>query len=140
MEVQIRHSAGKASEAFARGHRVGCDQPFDLGGEDTGMTPPELMLAALGACAMHYAVEFLRARKLSLDNIDIRVRGEKGGRPTRLTEIEITVDVPGLTGHLREGLLRAVDACLLHRTLCDPPKVKVAMATSLAEFYEPVPV
>jgi putative redox protein len=55
MEVRIRHGSDKQSEAFARFHHVICDQPFDEGGSDSGMTPPELMLSALGCCAMHYA-------------------------------------------------------------------------------------
>ena len=66
MEVRIRHGKDKQSEAFARFHRVVCDQPFDEGGSDSGMTPPELMLASLGCCGMHYATEYLRARNLVL--------------------------------------------------------------------------
>src|SRR6516165_12750508 len=62
MQVRVRHGKNKQSEAFARFHRVVCDQPFDEGGGDTGMTPPELMLAALGCCAMHYASEYLKTR------------------------------------------------------------------------------
>lgn len=32
----------------ARFHRMVCDQPLNEGGTDSGMTPPELMLSALG--------------------------------------------------------------------------------------------
>src|SRR5438132_632975 len=51
MEVRVRHVEGLQFEATARGHTVRCDQPQEMGGEDHGMTPPELFLAALGACA-----------------------------------------------------------------------------------------
>lgn len=139
MEIRVRHGKGKQSEAFARFHRVVCDQPFDEGGMDTGMTPPELMLSALGCCAMHYAVEYLRARGLPLDKIEVTVSAEKGDRPARLTEIGIAVDVPGLTGHFREGLLKTVESCLLHRTLLNPPQVNIRMATPLAEAPARVP-
>jgi uncharacterized OsmC-like protein len=133
MEVRIRHGNGKQSLAFARSHRVVCDQPLDEGGGDSGMTPPELMLAAIGSCAMHYATEYLRARKLALDNIGILVSATKGGPPARLVEIGIEVDAPGLTSRVREGLIKAVEACLLHRTLADPPRVKVSMANGVVE-------
>ena len=138
MEVRIRHGKGKQSEAFARFHRVVCDQPFDEGGMDTGMTPPEMLLSALGCCAMYYASEYLRARGMLLngagpDNIEIKVWAEKGGKPLRLTEIGIEVDAPGLTGRMREGLMKAVEACLLHRTFENPPLVKLRMATAVAE-------
>jgi uncharacterized OsmC-like protein len=133
MQVRVRHGKDKQSEAFARFHRVVCDQPFDEGGSDTGMTPPEMMLAALGCCAMHYASEYLTARHLPLGEIGLRITAEKGGRPTRLTDIAIEIDAPGLGIRAREGLLKSVEACLLHRTLKDPPKVRVAMATQVVE-------
>jgi len=133
MQVRVRHGKNKQSEAFARFHRVVCDQPFDEGGGDTGMTPPELMLAALGCCAMHYASEYLKARHLAPAEVELPVTGEKGGRPARLTEIAIEVDAPGLGIRAREGLLRAVETCLLHRTLKDPPSVRIAMATQVVE-------
>jgi putative redox protein len=127
MEVRIRRGKDKQSEAFARFHRVVCDQPFDEGGTDSGMTPLELMLSALGCCAMHYATEYLRARHLPFDSTEVRISATKGGHPQRLTEIEIEVDTPALRAGAREGLIRAVDACLLERTLADPPKLKVSL-------------
>jgi putative redox protein len=133
MEVRIRHGKDMRSEAYARFHRVVCDQPFDEGGSDNGMTPPELMLSALGCCAMHYAAAYLRARKLALDGIELRVSATKGGQPVRLVEIEIEVDAPGLNTRAREGLIKAIEACLLHRTLADPPMLKIGMATSVTE-------
>ena len=81
MEVRIRHGKDMQSEAFARFHRVVCDQPFDEGGSDSGMTPPELMLSAIGCCAMHYAAEYLRARKLALDKIELRISAKKADGP-----------------------------------------------------------
>src|SRR5271154_3433202 len=117
MEVRIRHGKDVQSEAFARFHRVVCDQPFDEGGSDNGMTPPELMLSALGCCAMHYATEYLRARDLAFDSTELRISATKGGHPERLTAIEIEVDAPALGIRAREGLLKAIDACLLRRTL-----------------------
>ena len=120
-------------EAFARFHRVVCDQTFDEGGNDSGMTPPELMLSAVGCCAMTYAGEYLRARNLDPNGVEIRVTAEKGGAPARLVEIGIEVDAPGLTIRARQGLLKAVEACLLHRTLTNPPRVKISMATEVIE-------
>jgi len=133
MEVRIRHGKNYQTEAFARFHRVVCDQPFDEGGSNTGMTPPELMLAAIGSCAMYYAGEFLRTRNLALEDIEIRVSAVKGGMPARLVEIGIEVDAPGLSTRARAGLMKAIEACLLHRTLLDPPRVKISMATSVTE-------
>jgi putative redox protein len=133
MQVRVRHGADKQSVAFAGFHRVVCDQPFDEGGSDSGMTPPELMLAALGCWAMHYASEYLKARHLAPAEVKLRVTVENGGRAARLTEIAIEIDAPGLGIRVREGLVRAVETCLLHRTLQDPPNVRISMATQVVE-------
>lgn len=133
MEVRIRHGKGKQTEAFARFHRIVCDQPFDDGGTDRGMTPPELLLSALGCCAMHYAAEYLLARGLPAEGIELTVSAEKGGRPIRLTDIGIAVVAPQLTNRTRQGLINAVEACLLHRTLQHPPALKIAAASAGSE-------
>lgn len=133
MEVRIRHGKDTQSEAFARFHRAVCDQPFNEGGSDTGMTPPELMLSALGCCAMHYATEHLRTRRLPFDSTELRISATKGGQPARLTEIEIEVDAPALSVRARDGLMRAIDACLLRRTLADPPTVKLSLVPLAVE-------
>ncbi len=76
---------------------------------------------------MHYAAEFLRARSFPIDEVKITVSAEKGGPPARLAEIGIHVEVPELNDRLRAGLMKAIDACLLHRTLLDPPKVTLQL-------------
>ena len=130
MEVRVLHGPGKQIETIARGHRILTDQPSTEGGDDAGMTPPELMLSALGACAMHYAAEYLRARNFPIDHLEVHVTAGKSGRPVRLIDFEITVDAPHLDERHREGLLRAVDACLIHRTLREPSEVKINIVSS----------
>lgn len=127
MEVRIRHAEGKQSEAYARFHRLVSDQPFADGGADYGMTPPELMLSALGCSVMHFAAEFLRSRYLALDNVEVRVTGTTAGQPLRLTEIGIEVDAPGLNAMRREGLMRALHSSMLYQTLVNPPQVEIGL-------------
>jgi uncharacterized OsmC-like protein len=103
------------------------------------MTPPELMLSALGCCAMHYATEYLRTRHLPFDSAELRISAVKGGQPARLTEIEIEVDAPALSARARNGLMKAIDACLLKRTLADPPKLKVTLVPLAIELPSDTP-
>ena len=132
MEVRIRHGNNHRSEAIARFHRAVCDRPFDEGGDDHGMTPEELMLSAVGCCAMQRAAEYLGAHRLPLEGVEIRISATKSGQPKRLAEISVEIDAPGLTARARQGLLKIVDTCLLYRTLADPPVVKVNLATAVA--------
>lgn len=51
LEVITKHLGAVQLEIAARDHKIYSDQPIESGGFDEGMTPPELMLASLGACA-----------------------------------------------------------------------------------------
>lgn len=133
MEVRVRQGKGKQVEARARFHRIICDQPFAEGGSDTGMTPPEMMLAALGSCAMYYAAGYLEARKLPANAIELKVSAEKSGSPACLKEISIDVDAPGLAPRTREGILRAIQACFLSRTLANAADISVKLTSVVAE-------
>jgi len=133
MEVLVRYIEGKHFDATSRGHRVVCDQP-EPSGQDRGMTPPELLLSALGSCAAYYAAEYLRARNLPLEGLEVRISGAKGGRPLRLTEVSIAVETPalavtGLDASRHVGLRRAVESCLLHQTFLNPPKITMEVGT-----------
>jgi putative redox protein len=129
MEVLIRHLGASQFEIRARNHTVFCDQPAENGGFDEGMTPPEFMLASLGACAGYYAAEYLRTRHLPEAGLQVRVTAEKGGKPPRLAAFWIEIEVPpGLEERHRQGVLRAARACLIHNTLLASPEVHVRLA------------
>ena len=66
LEVQVNHLGDVQFEVKARHHTIYTDQPEDNGGFDEGMTPPELLLGSVGACAGHYAIQYLKARHLPL--------------------------------------------------------------------------
>ena len=138
MDITLRYQGGKRFEAVARGHRVVSDQPLDNKGNDTGMTPPELFLSSLAACAAYYAAEYLNARKLPSGELEIRVTATKGEKPARLGTIRIEVIAPGLDSRQREGILRAVDACLLANTLRVPPKIEISIAPTVAPVDLPI--
>ena len=130
MEIKVRCLGSKKFEMATRGHTVLSDQPEENEGSDTAMTPPELFLSALGACAAYYATEYLRARGLPDENLEIRISGEKGDKPARIVSLRFEVIAPGLNQRHRDGLLRAVDACLLKHTLNKPPEMEVRVAAS----------
>jgi putative redox protein len=125
MRTSTRYLDGKSFETFIRGPRIVCDQPTSEGGADTGVTPPELLLVSLGACAGHYAAEYLRARSLPLTGLAVYVSAEKGTQPARLESFQIDVDAPAIGDKHLQGLLRAVKACLIHNTLTTAPAIHV---------------
>jgi uncharacterized OsmC-like protein len=130
MEVTAEYKDGVRFEITARGHSVVCDQPAANGGQDTGMTPPEFLLAALASCAGYYAVQYLRTRGLSADPVSVRVTAEKAAQPARLGRFGVEVDVPEMEERYKEGVLRAVKSCLIHNTLLHAPELDIAIHTA----------
>ena len=130
MEVIVKHLGNVKFEADTRGHRVICDQPAENHGEDAGMTPPEFLLASLGTCAGFYAAQYLKARNLPADGLQVTVHADKLLQPARLGQFRIEVFVPGLDAHHEAGILRAVKACLIHNTLLHAPAIETVVHTT----------
>ena len=129
MEVKDTHLDHLKFAIHSRSHSIVCDQPTGNGGEDSGMTPPELMLASLGSCAAFYAVQYLKARSLADAGVEVSITAEKLKQPARLGDFHIQVTCPvALTEEHTEGLLRSVHHCLIHQTLLSPPTVKIELA------------
>jgi uncharacterized OsmC-like protein len=131
MEVQITHLDQVKFSIQSRSHTILCDQPAENGGEDSGMTPPELLLASLGSCAAFYAVQYLKTRNLAETGVEVTVTAEKLKQPARLGNFYVHVVSPvSLTEEQTEGLMRSVHHCLVHNTLLAPPEIKIELATA----------
>ena len=129
MEVKIRQIDKFRFNIQARSHIVVCDQPAENGGEDAGMTPPEFLLASLGACAEFYAVQYLRTRKLADQGVEVTVSAEKLPHPPRLGNFRVHLTCPAeLSPEQAEGLQRSVHHCLIHNTLLSTPNVQIDFA------------
>ena len=126
MEVLVEHLGNVQFEIKARAHTILCDQPVDKGGDDEGMTPPELMLAALASCAGYYAAEYLKKKGLATEGTRVRLTADKIFGPARLDNFQIEIDAPvGLSEEDLEGVERAVHHCLIHNTLLHPPTIGI---------------
>jgi putative redox protein len=136
MEVKVTHLSNVRFNIQSRSHSILCDQPVDNGGDDTAMTPPELMLASLGSCAAFYAVQYLKTRNLADSGVEVAVTAEKLKGPARLGNFKIHVEYPVvLDQEHTEGLMRSVKHCLIHNTLLVTPEIEIELAAK-----EPVAV
>ncbi|MGH9522494.1 MAG: OsmC family protein [Terriglobales bacterium] len=126
MEVLIEHLGSVQFQVRARKHEIVSDQPPENGGFDEGMTPPELFLASLGACAGFYAAAYLKKRNLATEGTRVRVTADKLLGPARLDNFHIEVEVPlEMNDAHRKGVEDAVHHCLIHNTLLQPPKIAI---------------
>ena len=129
MEVIAQYLNGVKFEVDARGHRAICDQPTTNAGQDAGMSPPEFLLASLATCAGYYALEYLKTRSLPAEGLSVRVVAEKARQPARLGKFTIEVTAPDVEERHKEGMLRAVRACLVHNTLLNAPAIETVLTT-----------
>ena len=128
MEILVEYLGAAQFEITARKHKIVSDQPLENGGDDEGMTPPELLLASLGSCAAYYAVDYLKRNNLPKDAVNVRVTAEKVKGPFRLDNFKIEVDVAeDLKPEQLTGIHEAVRRCLIHNTLLHPPNMEVAI-------------
>ena len=129
MEVKITHLNRVKFAIQSGSHSILCDQPAENGGEDSGMTPPELLPASLGSCAAFYAVQYLKTRNLAENGVEVSVTAEKLKSPARVGNFQIHVACPvSLTEEQTEGLMRSVHHCLIHNTLLSPPEIAIELA------------
>ena len=126
MEVTVEHLGAVQFEIKARQHTIACDQSPENGGFDEGMTPPELLLAALGSCAGFYAAQYMGKHKLPGQGTRVRVSAEKLKNPARMDNFLIAVELPlEVADEHRAGVEQAIHHCLIHNTLLHPPQIDV---------------
>jgi putative redox protein len=127
-EVLVRGNAGGfAQEIVAGSHRMASDEPLESGGTDTGPSPYDLLLAALGSCTSMTVAMYARRKNWPLEEVTVRLRHSKvhaadcadcETKEGMLDRIERDLELTGtLTEQQRGKLLEISNRCPVHRTL-----------------------
>ncbi len=133
-EVVVRGNvAGFTQEINAGTHRFFSDEPPDVGGENAGPSPYELLAAALGACTSMTIGMYARREHWPLASVIVRMRHSKihavdcancETKDAMLDRIDRDIELIGdLTAGQREKLLEIADKCPVHRTLTRGMKI-----------------
>jgi uncharacterized OsmC-like protein len=133
--VVVRGSAaGFAQEIVAGPHRMVADEPVSVGGTDTGPTPYDFLLAALGACTSITVGMYARRKGWPLEEVTVNLRHAKihasdcaecETKEGMLDRIERDIHFAGsLTSEQRSKLLEIANKCPVHRTLTSEIVIK----------------
>jgi uncharacterized OsmC-like protein/alpha-beta hydrolase superfamily lysophospholipase len=127
--VLVRETGvGKFQQEIVSGpHRLLADEPVAVGGLDTGLSPYNLLLAALGACTSMTLRLYADHKKLPLERVTVRLTHNKihardcedcETREGMLDRIDRNVTLEGpLDAEQRKRLIEIADKCPVHRTL-----------------------
>ena len=78
------------------GHSIVLDSTKTGGGEGSGFTPLQLLLAALGSCTGMDIVDILRKQRQQIDDVEVMVSGERVKEPPRVySEIHVEYRIKG---------------------------------------------
>ncbi len=133
MKIDIEHMGDVQFSITTRGHVIYSDQPEDNNGYDEGMTPPEIFVGALGACAAFYAVAYLKRKGLPHEGTRVEAYAEKLQQPSRLGDLVLRVFTPSaLSEEEGRGVHESVAKCILHNTLMHPPVIRTEIVPSVA--------
>lgn len=134
MDVTLQFSGGARFTAEARHHRVVIDQPAQGGATDHGMSPAELLLAALGGCVGQYVAQYLSLRGLSSKGLLVRVEAKPSPRPLRMNDYEVKVLVPGLTEPQLRALQKSFPAGLVQNAISLENTLRITAVTGDAQL------
>ena len=117
--VTLTSATGYQGEVRAGRHRLVTDEGPELGGDDQGPSPYQLLLAALVQCTAATLRMYANRKGWVLGEVKVRARLLRtGDGATKVERIERTVSVTGdLTDQQRERLAEIADRTPVTRTL-----------------------
>lgn len=121
---------GYKTEITAGGHQWLADEPEDAGGTNTGPTPMQMLVGALGACMAITVRLYAERKKWPLEGVDVELDLERfagqdyaayEGDALFVHEIQNVITFHGpLDDSQREKLMEIVNKCPVHRVLENP--------------------
>jgi putative redox protein len=127
-------AAGFVQEIEIGSHELYADEPVSFGGTDSGPSPYDLLLAALGSCTSMTIGFYARKRSWPLENITVSLRHSRihaadceecETKEGKIDRIELDIQLTGsLTDEQRAKLMEMADKCPVHQTLTSEINIK----------------
>lgn len=97
VEMRVRYVNGlQFIGSASSGHVIVIDGGPEMGANDAGIRPPELLLLALGSCSAMGMISILKKEKQCITGCEVRVKSEQEKEwPKRFKKIEMEFIVKG---------------------------------------------
>ncbi len=138
-EVLVYGNAAGFTQGIVVGpHQLTADEPKDVGGDDEGPTPYDLLLASLGSCTSITVTMYAQRKSWPLQDVTVRIRhsrihaedcAECETKEGKIDRIELDIEFAGpLSSEQRSKLLEIAKKCPVHRTLTSETNIRTRAA------------
>ncbi len=132
-QVVTRTREGFTTEIMADEHSLIADEPTEVGGNDFGPSPYELLAASLGACTGMTLRMYADRKQWPLEEVRVHLLHQKihandceacEDDSQKIDQIERFIEIEGdLSDQQKEKLLEIAEKCPVHKILHNPTKV-----------------
>ncbi|MFH1385222.1 MAG: OsmC family protein [Candidatus Omnitrophota bacterium] len=125
-EVRVEHTSEMQFITQSNHHVV----TIDAKGEKA-LTPPAMLLGALGSCIGVYIRKYTKNTQLDLKNFVITVTAEfSAEKPVHFKTINVSIDFKDavLDEKRKESIMRFIKNCPVHNTLAQKPEIVFSLS------------
>ena len=141
VRAKLNLQEGFRTRITAGNHALIADEPLRAGGTDEGMSPYELLLAAVGACTAMTLKMYIERKKLPITDVEVLLTFDRihiddcdscdkqgRGDQKEIQHISRLIYVTGeVTAEQKARLLYIANRCPVHLTLHSNPHVEDAL-------------
>jgi uncharacterized OsmC-like protein len=122
--VVVRTGSTLRTDVTANGYTLVADEPVSVGYSDSGPTPFDYLLVALGSCTAMTLRIYADRKGWPLESLTVRLRhqkyraGDREAKDRKVDRINRELELTGPLEEMQRGrLLKIADLCPVHRTL-----------------------
>lgn len=125
MATEVSVSIGKeryTTQITMGKHQLVADEPIQLGGQDLGPAPTQLLLSSLGTCKAITMRMYADRKEWPLESVEVSLSAETvPSSQQQTTYIRCTIKLKGdLDEKQKERIYKIAEKCPIHKLLVNP--------------------